>query len=86
MNNNPQQPGLSTLVAALGLGALPPPVYARVVPALQEGATLADMHEAARAIAEECPPTCLQGVIGALIFLANPHIDITEEKKGRING
>lgn len=84
MNTATQKAGLSTLVAAMGLGALPPGVYERVIPAIQGGASLEVMHEAARAVADECPTTCLQGVVFSLIFLLNANQTATGE--GAING
>ena len=86
MNTTNKHPGYSTLLAAFGLAALPPELYQRVVAALQPGATLAQIHDAAHAIANDCPTTCLQGVISTLVFLANPDVDLGQTQKGPTHG
>jgi hypothetical protein len=79
MNTSKPHTPTSALVAEFGLGGLPPEVAARVLPALGEGASIGQTHDAARALAEECPPTCLQGVFFALLLLSNPGIQINNQ-------
>lgn len=74
MNARQTHADRASLFTAFGIGALPPEVYQRVQPALQPGASLEQVHEAARALAEECPLTCLQGVFFALICMGNPNV------------
>lgn len=76
MNKHESHEQASALVVEFGLGGLPRDVVDRVRPALGHGASINQTHEAARALAEECPPTCLQGVFFALLVLSNPGVQL----------
>jgi len=72
MNFPNDRAGLTSILASFGLSALPPDIYVRTLKALQPGTNMAVLHEAANAIANEAPVTCLEGVITTLLYLANP--------------
>lgn len=73
----------NALVVEFGLGGLPRDVVDRVRPALVEGASVEQTHDAARALAEECQPTCLQGVFFALLMLSNPNIQLVDKTQSQ---
>lgn len=83
MNPSYSRNATQSLVAEFGIGGLPPDVAERVRMALVSGASIDQTHEAARALAEECPPTCLQGVFFSLLVLSNPSIQFS---CGDLNG
>jgi len=77
MENSPQQrDGLTVIMSAYALAALPEHVRAVTTKALGSEGTIADAHEASLAILNDAPVMSQQCILSALIFLANPAMGI----------
>lgn len=76
MNPLHERTRLSSALVSFNLTALPDTAHELTLAALGKGATKEMVHKAAHAIADEAPVTCLQGVLAALILMANPDVDV----------